>query len=69
MVHSGYEASGVNFTFGSLKGLWATAKATMTLYPDRGALDLLSQPVKPVHAKNPLVKINAPETSLEETRV
>jgi hopanoid biosynthesis associated radical SAM protein HpnH len=69
MVHSGYEASGVNFTFGSLKGLWATAKATMTLYPDRGALDLLSQPVKPVHAKNPLVKINVPESSLEETRV
>ncbi len=69
MVHSGYEASGVNFTFGSLKGLWATAKATMTLYPDRGALDLLNQPVKPVHAKNPLVKIDVPQTSLEETRV
>ena len=69
MVHSGYEASGVNFTFGSLKGLWATAKATMTLYPDRGALDLLSQPVKPVHAKNPLVKIDVPAASLEETRV
>ncbi|MHB1935875.1 MAG: adenosyl-hopene transferase HpnH [Acidobacteriaceae bacterium] len=69
MVHSGYEASGVNFTFGSLKGLWATAKATMTLYPDRGALDLLSQPVKPVHATNPLVKIDMPQTALEETRV
>jgi hopanoid biosynthesis associated radical SAM protein HpnH len=69
MVHSGYEASGVNYTFGSLKGLWATAKATMTLYPDRGALDLLSQPVKPVHAKNPLVNIHVAETSLEETRV
>jgi hopanoid biosynthesis associated radical SAM protein HpnH len=69
MVHSGYEASGVNFTFGSLKGLWATAKATMTLYPDRGALDLLNQPVNPVHAKNPLVKIDVPQTSLEETRV
>jgi hopanoid biosynthesis associated radical SAM protein HpnH len=68
MVHSGYEASGVNFTFGSLKGLWATAKATMTLYPDRGALDLLSQPVKPVHAKNPLVNIEVPQASLEETR-
>jgi hopanoid biosynthesis associated radical SAM protein HpnH len=68
MVHSGYEASGVNYTFGSLKGLWATAKATMTLYPDRGALDLLSHPVKPVHAKNPLVNIKVPESSLEETR-
>lgn len=69
MVHSGYEASGVNFTFGSLKGLWATAKATMTLYPDRGALDLLNQPVKPVHAHNPLVKIDVPGRAMEETRV
>ena len=68
MVHSGYEASGVNYTFGSLKGLWATAKATFTLYPDRGALDLLNQPVTPVHAKNPLVNIQVPQTSLEETR-
>lgn len=68
MVHSGYEASGVNYTFGSLKGLWATAKATMTLYPDRGALDLLSHPVKPVNAKNPLVNIEVPQSSLEETR-
>ncbi|HZC42853.1 MAG TPA: adenosyl-hopene transferase HpnH [Acidobacteriaceae bacterium] len=68
MVHSGYEASGVNFTFGSLKGLLATAKATMTLYPDRGALDLLSHPVKPVHAKNPLVNIEVSQASLEETR-
>lgn len=67
MVHSGYEASGVNFTFGSLKGLWATAKATMALYPDRGALDLLNHPVQPVHAKNPLVKIDVPAASLEET--
>jgi hopanoid biosynthesis associated radical SAM protein HpnH len=68
MVHSGYEASGVNVTFGSLKGLLATAKAMMTLYPDRGARDLLNQPVTPVHAKNPLVNITVPETTLEETR-
>ena len=27
MVHSGYEASGVNYTFGSFKGLMETAKA------------------------------------------
>ncbi len=69
MVHSGYEASGVNFTFGSLKGLWATVKATMTLYPDRTALDLLNQPVQPVHAHNPLVKIDLPARAMEETRV
>jgi hypothetical protein len=29
MVHSGYEASAVNDTFGSLKGLIATARATL----------------------------------------
>src|SRR5262244_2594765 len=29
MVHSGYEASAVNDTFGSLSGLWATARATL----------------------------------------
>src|SRR5437588_2098541 len=35
MVHSGYEASAVDYTFGSLKGLWATAKATFfPAYPD-----------------------------------
>ncbi len=72
MVHSGYEASGVNYTFGSLKGLWATAKATMTLYPDRGARDLLSQPANPVHAQNPLVQIQVSQaatsiSSMEET--
>jgi len=71
MVHSGYEASGVNYTFGSLKGLWDTAKSMVTLYPDRGARDLLSQPVLPVHSKNPLVqiqtaKIEAP-VGMEET--
>jgi hypothetical protein len=59
MVHSGYEGSAVNYTFGSLKGLWQTAKAMMNLYPDKGALDLLNEPVKPVHSFNPLVQINA----------
>jgi hopanoid biosynthesis associated radical SAM protein HpnH len=59
MVHSGYEGSAVNYTFGSLKGLWQTAKAMMNLYPDKGALDLLHEPAKPVHSFNPLVQINA----------
>ena len=36
MVHSGYEASAVDYTFGSLKGLWQTAKAMMNLYPRQG---------------------------------
>jgi hopanoid biosynthesis associated radical SAM protein HpnH len=38
MVHSGFEASAVNDTFGSLRDLWATAKATLcTSYPDAAA--------------------------------
>lgn len=61
MVHCGYEASGVNYTFGSLKGLWQTAKAMTTLYPDKGAQDLLSQPVNPVYSKNPLEQVRRAE--------
>jgi hopanoid biosynthesis associated radical SAM protein HpnH len=69
MVHSGYEASGVDYTFGSLKGLWATAKATLfTRNEDEGALQMLNEPVTPVHSHNPLVQIGAKSSKLEETR-
>ena len=58
MVHSGYEASGVNYTFGSLHGLLNTAMAIFfDRYEDHGALDLLNEPVKPVHSFNPLIQI------------
>jgi hypothetical protein len=44
MVHSGYEASGVNYTFGSFKGLLQTAKAIFfDKYPDPVALELLEE--------------------------
>jgi hopanoid biosynthesis associated radical SAM protein HpnH len=48
MVHSGYEASAVNDTFGSLRGLLATARATLFggSYVNREALDALRQPVE-----------------------
>ena len=68
MVHSGYEASAVNDTFGSLSGFVATAKATLFhRYRDEGALRLLDEPIE--HGQDaPLVQIaNAAET-LEETR-
>jgi hopanoid biosynthesis associated radical SAM protein HpnH len=65
MVHSGYEASAVNDTFGSLGGFWATVKATLSRYPDASALKLLDEPVAPAH---PLVQIAAPAESLEESR-
>ncbi len=68
MVHSGYEASAVNDTFGSLRGLWQTARATLfSSYTDPSALDLLEEPVRPVHAFNPLVQIN--DHAAEETHV
>jgi len=44
MVHSGYEASGVNYTFGSIKGLLQTAKAMFfDKYSDPVALELLEE--------------------------
>ncbi|MEO5936477.1 MAG: adenosyl-hopene transferase HpnH [Terriglobales bacterium] len=68
MVHCGYEPSAVNDTFGSLRGFVDTVKATLfTSYKDQGALDLLNEPSRPVHAHNPLVNIeNGAE--LKETR-
>jgi hypothetical protein len=69
MVHSGYEASGVDYTFASLNGFIAGAKATMfTRNADEGALELLNEPVTPVHSYNPLVQIENKSGKLEETR-
>jgi len=69
MVHSGYEASGVDYSFSSLKGLIETAKATLfTRNADEGALELLNEPVTPVHSYNPLVQIDNKSNRLEETR-
>ena len=56
MVHSGYEASAVDHTFASLKGFWATVRATFSSYPDKAALDLLEEPVRP---RTELVQIRA----------
>src|SRR5207248_1963152 len=58
MVHSGYEASGVNYTFGSLNGMFETVKAMLfDSYEDEGALKLMNE-WKPAHS-NPLVQISA----------
>jgi hopanoid biosynthesis associated radical SAM protein HpnH len=66
MVHSGYEASAVNDTFGSLRGFWATVRATFsTRYEDDEALAMLKETAHPVHAYNPLVQIANSE--LEES--
>jgi hopanoid biosynthesis associated radical SAM protein HpnH len=60
MVHSGYEASAVNHTFGSWRGLFETARATLFgRYRDPAALELLNEPM------DSLVQIETPQ--LEET--
>jgi hopanoid biosynthesis associated radical SAM protein HpnH len=64
MVHSGYEASSVNYGFGSLKGFFAMVRATLfTRYEDPDAAALLNEEVRPVHSYKPLVQIK----SVEET--
>src|SRR5215813_10860410 len=68
MVHSGYEASSVDHTFGSLSGFFATVKATLfSRYKDAGAMRLLDEETRPVHTYNPLVQIST--ETVEETRV
>ena len=68
MVHSGYEASSVDHTFGSLRGFFATVKATFfNRYKDPAALRLLDEEARPVHSYNPLVQIS--NEVAEETRV
>ena len=65
MVHSGYEASAVNDTFGSLRGFADTVKATLFgRYEDPGAARLLDEISS--ETAGPLVQIET--QSLEETR-
>jgi hypothetical protein len=66
MVHSGYEASAVNDTFGSFRGFVDTVKATLfSRYEDPSATRLLDE-ISSQH-EVPLVQIET--GSLEETRV
>src|SRR5271157_4511479 len=73
MVHSGYEASAVNDTFGSIGGLVRTVRSMLfNKHQDAEALDMLNEHTRPVHSYNPLVRIeNAAGESaskeLEET--
>ena len=60
MVHSGYEASALNYTFGSLKGFLTTIRATLfTSHPDKEALATLAEPVTPLHRQ--LVQLSIEE--------
>ena len=69
MVHSGYEASAVDYGFGSLRGFLAMVRASFSkTYADEGARRLLDEPTRPVHSYNPLVQITESANNLEETR-
>lgn len=69
MVHSGYEASAVDETFSSLRGLLNTARAIFfSKYDDPDAWDLLNEPAKPAHAE-PLVQISAAKEARQEAEV
>jgi hypothetical protein len=69
MVHSGYEASAVDHQLNGLRGLWATIKSALAgNYEDADALQMLNEPVKPVHTFNPLVQISSTSSAMEETR-
>jgi hopanoid biosynthesis associated radical SAM protein HpnH len=69
MVHSGYEASAVDHTFSGFGGLWAAVKAEFsTTYADQDALEMLNEPVRPVHSYKPLVQIETGKNQMEETR-
>ena len=67
MVHSGYEASSVDHTFSSLGGMWATMRAMFSRYPDPEALELLREPVKPVHGYVPLSELQNSNAPAEQT--
>jgi hopanoid biosynthesis associated radical SAM protein HpnH len=68
MVHSGYEASSVDYGFGSLRGFLAMVRAQFSSYKDEDALRMLNEPARPVHSYNPLVQIQENSGHLEETR-
>jgi hypothetical protein len=67
MVHSGYEASAVDYTFGSLKGLLVTARAMFFgKYEDPAAAAALDKHFKHP-AAGPLVQIQS--KSKDEVKV
>ena len=66
MVHSGHEASAVDYNFSSLKGFLVTAKKYVfpSRYEDEGAMKLLNE--WPRNEHGPLVQIAAPVAKAAE---
>jgi hopanoid biosynthesis associated radical SAM protein HpnH len=51
MVHSGYEASAVDDTFGSVRGLLACIRGMLfNKHPNQAALEALDEPTTPLHS-------------------
>lgn len=66
MVHSGYEASAVNDTFGSIGGLVRTIKGMVfSGHPNASALQALDEPAAPSH-KGPVVPLTVKGRGLRE---
>jgi hopanoid biosynthesis associated radical SAM protein HpnH len=63
MVHSGYEASAVDYAFGSFRGMFEMVAGFLKRHDDKDALALLNEPAKPVHSYNPLVQIKEAEST------
>jgi hopanoid biosynthesis associated radical SAM protein HpnH len=63
MVHSGYEASAVDYAFGSFRGMFEMVAGFLKRHEDKDALALLNEPAKPVHSYNPLVQIKEAEST------
>jgi len=69
MVHSGYEASAVDDTFGSIAGIFRAAKASLFggAYADEQAREMLKQPV--AAASGPVVTLTVKSSKREMERV
>jgi len=67
MVHSGYEASAVDFTFGSLRGLWESGRAMFfDRHPDAEALEILKEPARPLFTPDKLVQLEGHKTGVKQ---
>jgi hopanoid biosynthesis associated radical SAM protein HpnH len=71
MVHSGYEASAVDDTFGSIRGFLSTVRATLFggAYADAEALEALEERSVPAHQVVVQLNVPAPKSSSETSRI
>jgi hopanoid biosynthesis associated radical SAM protein HpnH len=69
MVHSGYEATAVDDTFGSISGLAATVRSMMFWkHPNKAALEGLDEPVDAPHASRVPLTVSAGKPQAAQER-